>query len=148
MVPPAPAGIVARGGPGSGCLCSLVRFYAHMVKAGWLAGRSSFWIQAVPGFAWSIYLGVGLPVLIFALIGSGTTIIRVKPRAEVAPEWAALAGLAVATFILHCVVPTGVESRYMVTADAFSRSLLRGRYRWHCASTSALAYRSGLSASA
>jgi 4-amino-4-deoxy-L-arabinose transferase-like glycosyltransferase len=71
-------------------------------------------VQAVPGFAWCIYLGVGLPVLIFALIGVWTTIIRVKPRTELAPEWAALAALAFAGFILNCVLPVGIESRYMV----------------------------------
>ena len=71
-------------------------------------------VEAVPGYAWFIYLGVGVPVLIFALVGVWETIIRVKPRTEVAPEWAALAGLAIATFILHCVVPVPIDSRYMV----------------------------------
>jgi 4-amino-4-deoxy-L-arabinose transferase-like glycosyltransferase len=75
---------------------------------------SSLRVQAVPGFAWCIYLGVGLPVLIFALIGVWTTIIRVKPRTELAHEWAALAALALAAFILNCVLPVGIESRYMV----------------------------------
>jgi Dolichyl-phosphate-mannose-protein mannosyltransferase len=72
-------------------------------------------IAAVPGFTRAIYLSVGLPVLIFALIGVWGTIIRIKPRAEMATEWAALAGLAVATFILYCVLPVDAESRYMVT---------------------------------
>jgi hypothetical protein len=70
--------------------------------------------QAVPGFVWCIYLGVGFPVLIFAFIGIWTTIIRVKPRTEVAPEWAALAGLVIATFIMYWVLPIGIESRYVV----------------------------------
>jgi len=80
----------------------------------WEGNVSSFWVQAVPAFTWSIYLGVGLPVLILASIGVWVTIVRAEPRAEVAPEWTALAGLAVATFIMHCVIPAGLDDRYMV----------------------------------
>lgn len=89
-------------------------FWLILVKDSWQSDVVSFWVQAVPGFASFIYLAVGLPVLIFALIGVSETIIRVKPRTEVAPEWAALAGLMIATFILYCVLPVGIESRYMV----------------------------------
>lgn len=64
-----------------------------------------FWLRPYLVMLGFIYLGVGVPVLIFALIGVWETIIRVKPRTEVAPEWVALAGLAIATFILHCVLP-------------------------------------------
>ena len=39
---------------------------------------------------------------------------RVSPRTEVAPEWAALAGSAIATFILPCVFPIPCQSRFMV----------------------------------
>jgi Dolichyl-phosphate-mannose-protein mannosyltransferase len=77
-------------------------------------GVASMIVEAVPGYTRFIYLGVGLPVLIFALIGVWDTVIRVKPRTKVAVEWAALAALAVATFVLHCVVPVPVESRFMV----------------------------------
>jgi hypothetical protein len=89
-------------------------FTLRMQEGSWVGNVASFWVQAVPGFGWSIYLGVGLPVLIFTLIGVWGTVIRVKPRTEVAPEWAALASLAIATFILHCVVPVGMDDRYMV----------------------------------
>jgi 4-amino-4-deoxy-L-arabinose transferase-like glycosyltransferase len=71
-------------------------------------------LQALPEFAWCIYLGVGLPVLIFALIGAWTTIVKGKPRIEVAPEWGALAGLVIATFLLYWIVPIGIEGRYVV----------------------------------
>jgi hypothetical protein len=71
-------------------------------------------VEAVPGYTWFIYLGWGVPVLIFALISVWETIIQVKPRTEVAPEGAALAGLAIATFILHCDLPVPIDSRYMV----------------------------------
>jgi hypothetical protein len=77
-------------------------------------GVVSLWVEAVPGYIWFIYVGVGLVVLIFALIGAWATIFQVKRRAEVVPEWAALAGLAIATFNLHCVVPVPIDSRYMV----------------------------------
>jgi hypothetical protein len=88
--------------------------FAPSIVAGREGGVASLLVEAVPGYARFIYLGVGVPVLIFALIGVWETIIRVKPRNEVAPEWAALAGLAIATFILHSVVPVPIDSRYMV----------------------------------
>jgi hypothetical protein len=71
------------------------------------------WVKAA-GYTRCIYLGTGLIVLVFAFIGVTETIIRVKPRKEVAPEWAALAGLAIATFVLYCAVPVPIDSRYMV----------------------------------
>jgi hypothetical protein len=75
---------------------------------------SSLLVEAVPGYIRFLYLGIGLPVLIFALIGVWDTIIQIRPRTKVAPEWAALAGLAIATFCLHCVLPVPVDSRYVV----------------------------------
>ena len=74
----------------------------------------SFIVAAVPGYTRFLYIDLGLPVLIFALIGVWHTIIRVRPRSRVAPEWAALAALAIATFGLHCVLPVPVDSRYVV----------------------------------
>ena len=88
-------------------------FTRNMLKGFWIPGVS-YRLQAVPGFAWDVYLGVGLPVLIFAAIGVWQTIVRIKPRTEVAPEWAALVGLAIATFILYCILPVPIDSRYMV----------------------------------
>jgi hypothetical protein len=67
------------------------------------------------GFIRSIYLALGSVVLVFAVIGVWTKVVHNTRRAELSPEWPALAALAVATFGLHCVVPTGVENRYMVT---------------------------------
>jgi 4-amino-4-deoxy-L-arabinose transferase-like glycosyltransferase len=87
-----------------------------MVEDSWYGG-SSYWLEAIPYFSRSIYLALGFTVLLFALIGLWSRVIqvRVKRRAEVVPDWAALAALAIATFALHCIVPAGVESRYMVT---------------------------------
>jgi hypothetical protein len=99
-------------------LVACVPWYLYAYTLGMLSGywipEASYRLQAVPGFAWCIYLGVGLPVLIFASIGVWETIIRVKPRTEVAPEWAGLAGLAIGTFILYCILPVVIEGRYMV----------------------------------
>jgi hypothetical protein len=81
---------------------------------GWTGDGVSFRVEAILGFAWSIYLSVGLPVLIFALIGLWKTIIRVKSRAEVAPEWAALAGVAISTILLCSVAPVPTDNRYML----------------------------------
>jgi hypothetical protein len=88
--------------------------FAPSIVAGREGGVASLLVEAVLGYAWFIYLGVGVPVLIFAFIGVWETIIRVRPRSEVAAEWAALAGLAIAAFILHCVLPVPIDSRYMV----------------------------------
>lgn len=77
-------------------------------------GVASMIVEAVPSYTRFIYFGAGLPVLIFALIGVWDTVIRVKPRTKVAAEWAALAALAIATFVLHCVVPVPVDSRFTV----------------------------------
>jgi hypothetical protein len=83
-----------------------------------VAGRgdniASLLAEAVPGYLLFIYLGVGLPVIIFALIGAWEMIIHVRPRSGVAPEWAALAAVAIAIYILHCVLPVPIDSRYIV----------------------------------
>jgi hypothetical protein len=88
-------------------------FTLGMVEDSW-EGGSSYWLKAGVNLSWDIYLALGFIVLFFALIGVWTTIIHVNRRAEVTPEWAALAGLAVATFALHCIIPTGAVSRFMV----------------------------------
>jgi hypothetical protein len=85
-----------------------------MQEGTWVGGGASFWFGAVPEFCRAIYLGVGLPVLIFALAGIWATIVSVKNRRDVMPEWAALAGLAMSIFILHCALPVSTEGRYMV----------------------------------
>lgn len=85
-----------------------------MSQGSWGSSDYSYWVHAVPGFTRFIYLDVGLPLFIFALLGVWATIIWVKPRSEVAPEWAALAALVIATFILYSAVPVPVESRYVM----------------------------------
>jgi Dolichyl-phosphate-mannose-protein mannosyltransferase len=85
----------------------------HMAEDGLLAGGSHFWTQA-PDFGRSIYAALGFAVLLFALIGLWTTHVQIVRRAELGTEWAALAALAAAAFVLHCIIPTGAETRYMV----------------------------------
>jgi hypothetical protein len=89
-------------------------FTLNMAEAGLLTGGSRFWIQA-PDFGRSIYAALGFAVLLFALIGLWTTHVQIIRRGELATEWAALAALAASAFVLHCIVPTGAETRYMVT---------------------------------
>jgi hypothetical protein len=89
-------------------------FVLSMLRGSWPVDQSAFFFQAIPRFLWFIYLSLGFPVVIFALIGVWEIIVRVKPRTEVAPEWAALAGLAIAIFLLYCALPVSIESRYMV----------------------------------
>jgi hypothetical protein len=86
-----------------------------MAEDGLLAGGSRFWAQA-PDFGRSIYAALGFAVLLFASIGLWTTRAQIMGRAELATEWAALAGLAAAASLLHCIIPTGADTRYMVTA--------------------------------
>ena len=77
-----------------------------------VGGGEPFWVQGAK-FAWDLYAAVGVVVLVFASIGVWTALIA-KRRAAVAPEWAAIAALAIAFFALHSVIPTGAENRYMV----------------------------------
>ena len=63
-----------------------------MAEDGLLAGGSRFWTQ-VPDFGRSIYAALGFAVVLFSLIGLWTTRAQIMGRAEVANEWAALAGL-------------------------------------------------------
>jgi hypothetical protein len=96
-------------------LATCVPWYALTIimVSGWIPG-ASLRFQAVTGFVRIAYLSVGTAVLTFAGIGVWNRVIRVKLRSEVALECAALAALAIATFILYCVLPVGIESRYMV----------------------------------
>src|SRR6516162_9285174 len=88
--------------------------FAPSIVAGRWGSFASLMVEALPDYAWFIYLDVGLPVLIFALIGIWDTIVRVKPRTEVAPDWAALAAVAIGVYILHCILPVPIDSRYVV----------------------------------
>ena len=95
-------------------LCIPWYAFAPSIVGGRVGGVVSLLVEAAPGYVRFIYLGVGLPVVLFALLGVWATVIRIRPRANVAPEWAALAALAIALFVLHCVLPIPVDSRYMV----------------------------------
>jgi hypothetical protein len=88
--------------------------FAPSIVAGRVGGDASLLAEAVPRYAWYVYLGVGLPVLIFTSIGVFETLIRVKPRTGVAPEWAVLGALAIAIYFIHCILPVPIDSRYMV----------------------------------
>jgi len=54
--------------------------FAPSIVAGREGGVASLLVEAVPGYAWFIYLGVAVPVLIFALIGPARTTVpsRIK----------------------------------------------------------------------
>jgi hypothetical protein len=139
MVPPAPAGIVGRSGPGPGCLCALLRpLTLNMVEDGLVASGSPFWIQA-PEIGQSTYAALGPAVVLFASIGLWMTINQVGRRAKVLLDWAALAKLAVATFAPHCIIPTGSEGRYVMIL------LLPSIFLFSAAGVDGIAHRLGAS---
>jgi Dolichyl-phosphate-mannose-protein mannosyltransferase len=86
-----------------------------MAEDGLIAGGPLLSLAQAVGFGRAIYNALGFAVLLLAVVGLWTTIVKVERRSGIAPEWAALAGLAMATFALHSIIPTGAESRYMVT---------------------------------
>jgi hypothetical protein len=131
-------------------LCIPWYAFAPSIVGGRVGGVVSLLVEAAPGYARFIYLGVGLPVVLFALLGVWATVIRITPRANVAPEWAALAALAIALFVLHCVLPIPVDSRFMVllipSLVLFSTAGIEEIARWPAARSSTAVVRVGLSA--
>jgi Dolichyl-phosphate-mannose-protein mannosyltransferase len=98
-------------------LVTCVPWYLYVYSVGMLNGVWPGYYSAFYsgfGFARDVYLSVGLPVVIFAFIGVWATVIRIERRARVAPEWAGLLALMIATLALYCVLPIGAESRYVV----------------------------------
>jgi hypothetical protein len=88
--------------------------FAPSIVGGRTGGVTSLVIEGLSGYPRVIYGAVGLPIVIVATVGVWATVIWVRPRSEVAPDWAALAALAIAIFTLHCILPVPVDSRYMV----------------------------------
>ena len=129
-------------------LCVPWYAFAPSIVGGRVGGVASLLVEAAPAYARFIYLGVGLPVVLFALLGVWETVLRIAPRANVAPEWAALAALAVALFILHCVLPVPVDNRFMVllipSLVLFSAAGIEGIARWLAARLSITVVRVGL----
>jgi hypothetical protein len=123
---------------------------APSIVGGRTGGVADLLVEAAPGYARFIDLGVGLPILLFALLGVWSTVIRVRPRANVAPEWAALAALAIALFVLHCVLPIPVDSRFMVllipSLVLFSAAGIEEIARWPAARSRIALLRVGLAA--
>lgn len=83
----------------------------------WAGGPEGvpYWQAAMTDFSAALYQGLGLAIVILAVIGLFAKVVRPFPRGTVTPAWAALVGLAVGTFGLHCMISAGIEPRYMVT---------------------------------
>jgi 4-amino-4-deoxy-L-arabinose transferase-like glycosyltransferase len=94
-------------------LAACVPWYVFTITipSGWTDNGS---LHVLTRYAWYIYSSLGLPVIIFALIGIWNTIVWVKARTAVEPEWAALAGVAIASLILCSVAPVPIVNRYML----------------------------------
>ncbi len=88
-----------------------------MMTGSWAGspGDEPYWRVAVRAFGTDLYQSLGLAVSLLALAGFYVKILRPFAERAVAPEWAALAGLAIATLGLQCALPVGIEARYMVT---------------------------------
>ncbi len=86
------------------------------IVTSWAAssGASSYPMIAAPFYARAMWQAVGLTVVVMAVVGVWAAVIRPWRSRAVDPVWATLAALMVATLILHCVVPTGLASRFMV----------------------------------
>jgi hypothetical protein len=123
---------------------------APSIVGGRAGGVADLLVKAAPGYVRFIDLGVGLPIVLFALLGVWATVIRVRPRTNVAPEWAALAALAIALFVLHCVLPIPIDSRFMVllitSLVLFSAAGIEKIARWPAAGSSIALLRVGLAA--
>lgn len=78
------------------------------------SGAAPYWTIAAPFFARAIWLALGPVVMVAAALGIWAALIRHWAGRTVDPVWAALAALAVATFILHSTLPAGLDQRYMV----------------------------------
>ena len=95
-------------------------FTRAMITDTWEGSRPGvpYWQSAITEFGTAIYQGLGPAIILLAVIGLITKVVRPSLGAGVAPAWAALVGLAVGTFVLQCALPTGMEPRYMVTVIA------------------------------
>jgi hypothetical protein len=88
----------------------------NMSEGSWLgaSGGNPFWIEALNSFTVNIYEALGASLLIPAFWGVWIKIVHPYLKKQVQPEWAVLAALAISIFILHCLIPVGLEPRYML----------------------------------
>jgi hypothetical protein len=89
----------------------------HLAHNGFLypGPTLEFTIPAVDFFSWGLVTitGAGL----FALAALGLVVKVVRPwRSGVGGKWAACAALVLAVWVFHCVVPVGLEERYLLPA--------------------------------
>jgi len=74
-----------------------------------------FLMHAIIEFPSIITLRLGIALLLPAILGLWTKVICPWRSGRVSAEWAALAGVALVTLLLHCIVPASIEPRFMVT---------------------------------
>jgi hypothetical protein len=80
----------------------------------WIEDSRFFWLSALT--AYPVLIAKSLGAVIVAMLGVGlwTTVIR-PGKTAVDPRWAALAGLVLATLLMHTAAPNPVDPRYMLT---------------------------------
>jgi hypothetical protein len=74
---------------------------------------AAFFQQAVAYFPLAALRAIGLALTLLASLGVWHTMLRRQPSPRPA-EWPALGAMAIGVLVIQCVVPAGIERRYML----------------------------------
>jgi hypothetical protein len=74
---------------------------------------AAFFQQAMAYFPLAALRAIGLALTLLAALGVWHTMLRRQPSPRPA-EWPALAAMAIGVLLIQCVVPAGIEQRYML----------------------------------
>ncbi len=71
--------------------------------------------EAIPFYTESLYRIAGVPILVLAIGGLIASVVLPWKSRKVEPKWACMAGLLLAIFVFHCLMPTsGGDRRYFI----------------------------------
>lgn len=71
--------------------------------------------EAIPFYIESLYRIAGVPIFVLAIGGLIATVVVPWRSRRVEPKWACMAGLLIAIFVFHCLMPTaGGDMRYFI----------------------------------
>jgi 4-amino-4-deoxy-L-arabinose transferase-like glycosyltransferase len=88
-----------------------------MSEGAWIgnSAKTPFFVDAIRAFPTTIASSLGTVLLLAAAVGVIVQLLRPWLSRSVDPVWAALAALAMATLMIHCIIPASIEERFMVT---------------------------------